>query len=504
LTSEIRPQDIEAFRSGLARRLGLHFDESKSAQLGEVLQQRLRETALASSSYLASLERGGAGDEISALARALTVGETYFFRNLDQFRALAQAVWPERMRVQAQRKSLRMLSAGCASGEEAFSMAILARESLDPSWEVSIRAIDVNPAALAKAARGRFTSWALREAPAAVISRWFREDGRELVLDEGVRAQVRFEARNLAADDPDIWLPSSYDVVFCRNVLMYFTPQAAQAVVARIARALAPGGYLFLGHAETLRGLSQQFHLCHTHDTFYYQLKQGASDQPLPPLAPTPFAAGPPPGSDDGWVDAIRRAAERIQALSTGPSQTPAPTPAPNAEPPRPPPLDLARALELLQKERFNEALEVVRAFPELAPPDRDVMLLHAVLLSHNAELGQAEALCQKLLELDELNAGAHYVLALCREGAGDLKAALEHDQVATYLAPGFAMPRLHLGLLARRAGDWETARRELGQALVLLEREDASRILLFGGGFQRSALLALCRAELQASGGYR
>jgi chemotaxis protein methyltransferase CheR len=107
-----------------------------------------------------------------------------------------------------------------------------------------------------------------------------------------------------------------------------------------------------------------------------------------------------------------------------------------------------------------------------------------------------------RLLELDELSAGAHYLLALCREGAGDRAAASHHDQVAAYLDPGFAMPRLHLGLLARRGGDREAARNELGQALVLLQREDASRVLLFGGGFSRDALIALCRAELIRCGG--
>jgi chemotaxis protein methyltransferase CheR len=109
---------------------------------------------------------------------------------------------------------------------------------------------------------------------------------------------------------------------------------------------------------------------------------------------------------------------------------------------------------------------------------------------------------CRRLLKIDELNSGAHYVLALCREGARDQPAAANHDQVAVYLDPAFAMPRLHLGLLARRAGDSGTARRELAQALALLQREDASRLLLFGGGFNREALLGLCRAELIACGG--
>jgi chemotaxis protein methyltransferase CheR len=91
--------------------------------------------------------------------------------------------------------------------------------------------------------------------------------------------------------------------------------------------------------------------------------------------------------------------------------------------------------------------------------------------------------------------------LALCREGIGDRQGAVDHDQVAVYLDSAFAMPRLHLGLLARRGGDRQTAQRELEQALMLLQREDTSRLLLFGAGFSRKALITLCGAELVASG---
>src|SRR5207244_970508 len=122
-------------------------------------------------------------------------------------------------------------------------------------------------------------------------------------------------------------------------------------------------------------------------------------------------------------------------------------------------------------------------------------------LLTNSGDLAEAERVCRHLLELDELNAGAHYLLALCREQAGDARAAVDHNQAAAYLDPGFAMPHVHLGLVARRGGDLETARRELEQAWVLLSREDPARILLFGGGFSRQALAELCRAELTACG---
>ena len=166
------------------------------------------------------------------------------------------------------------------------------------------------------------------------------------------------------------------------------------------------------------------------------------------------------------------------------------------------PALDLSVALDLLGRERFSEAQSILSALPSDRAHDPEVLLLSAVLHTHGGNLILAEAVCAELLELDELNAGAHYLMALCRESAGDDDDAVDHDRIAAYLDPGFAMPRLHLGLLARRAGDREAARRDLRQALMLLQREDSSHLLLFGGGFSRGALMTLCRAELAACGG--
>jgi len=159
-------------------------------------------------------------------------------------------------------------------------------------------------------------------------------------------------------------------------------------------------------------------------------------------------------------------------------------------------------AIDLMRREKFADALAVVKALPPESARDADVLLLRAVLLTHGGDLAAAEALCAEVLRLDEMSAGAHYLMALCREGAGDRAGAAAQDQMAAYLDPAFAMPRLHLGLLARRGGDRDAARRELQEAHRLLQGEEASRLLLFAGGFTREALLAVCRAELAASGG--
>ncbi len=501
MNTSVLAYQVERFRGLIAARLGLQFEDARLAWLAEVLERRVDASGLAAEPYLTRLEAAAPAAELGALAHELTVGETYFFRSIEQFTVLRERVAPELMRPRGTRRCLRILSAGCASGEEPYSIAMTMSELVaDASFELQIRAVDLNPTSLAKAREARYTSWSLRETPLPMRQRWFRPDGGGFVLDNAIRASVTFEARNLGEDDADLWQPGAYDVIFCRNVLMYFTPQGTQAVVARIARALTPGGILFLGSAETLRGLSQDFHLEHTHGSFYYQRKDAAESASSAVRDGATAATRPALAADvddsGSWVEAIARASERVRALT----DMPEPSAAPAALTARP--WNLGPALELFQQERFAHALSLLRSLPAEAAGDPNVLLLHAVLLAHSGQFSTAEETCRQLLAIDELNAGAHYVLALCREGLGDSRGAADNDQFAVYLDPTFAMPRMHLGLLARRTGDREAMRRELGHAVTLLEREDASRLLLFGGGFRREALLALCRAELQSCRG--
>ncbi len=500
MSSQATSHDLQRFRAAITQRIGLQFDDARLGFLGEVLQRRLDKLGHSSEAYLWGLQRESLNGEINALARELTVGETYFFRNIEQFRALAEVALPERMSAERTSRTLRLLSAACASGEEPYSMAIVARETVaDPSWDVVIRAVDLNPAALEKAQHARYSPWALRETPPETQRRWFQADGRELVLEEALRADVKFEAANLASDDAGLWQPATYDVVFCRNVLMYFSAEQMRAVIARIAYALAPGGFLFLGHAETLRGVSDEFHLRHTHGTFYYERKaqtRPSHPRPTQALPRLDEVSAPVAAPSDAWFHAISRATERVAALVPAEhADGAAATPIPRA-------WDVTQALDLLRRERFAEALDHVRDGAQTAVRDPTVLLLEATLLTHSGQVTAAEAACRRLLASDELDAGAHYVLGLCREQAADLEGAGEHYRVAAYLDPEFAMPRLHLGLLARRSGDRSTARRELAQALALLRREDASRLLLFGGGFGREALMALCDSALRECGG--
>lgn len=512
--------EIECFRCIVAERLGLYFEDGKQDFLADVLRQRMEHTGCHHfSEYQRRISSfDGEPREICSLATQLTVGETYFFRYPEHFQAFSDVVVPSRVRARGGDRRLRILSAGCASGEEPYSLAIFMRERFPElaSWDIEIVGFDINPSMVGKAKQARYSSWSLRETPNELQSKYFLGLGRDFQLEEGVRSAVRFEERNLVEDDPLFWRRNYFDAIFCRNVTMYLTIDASRSVVARIAQSLAPAAFLFLGHAETLRAVSHEFHLRHTHETFYYQRREAheAVCAMTPPMEiagggsyerPVPELIEP----SDTWFIAIRRASERIANLTQEKNGLTTSSPSSMTEPASPsqtkqfaPAWDRALALELLRKERFLEAAELLRALPAESKSDPDAQLLMAVLLTNGGQLLEAEKVCQHVLNLDELNAGAHYLVALCREHAGDQASTMRHDQAAIYLDSTFAMPHLHLGLVAKRSADPETARRELGQALLLLDREDASRILLFGGGFTREALVEFCRAELRDCGG--
>ena len=515
--------DVEQFRTAVTSHLGLQYEDAKLDYLADVMRQRMQTVGRARfescSAYLAHLYAFPKGSaEWRALAEQLTVNETFFFRNTDNFLALAEKVLPERIRAKAQTKQLRILSAGCSSGDEPYSLAIMVREALPDlaAWDVKIIGIDINPAILLKASQARYSEWSLRATSEDVRRRYFRADGADFVLAPEIQKMVSFEERNLIDEDPLFWKSLACDLVFCRNVLMYFTTETARGVVRRISQALLPGGFLFIGHAETLRGITPEFHLCHTHGTFYYQQRDSSdaattvnraapSGKPVVDLLPLGAE------STANWADVIEHAATRIAKLAdartrslhqTAPQATDEQLGSQAAVAASTGTWDLSLVLEAVRQERFADALELIGSLPADSQEDPDALLLRAVLLTNHGRLKESEEVCRRLLALDELNAGAHYLMALCSEHAGDANGAIEHGQTAIYLDPGFAMPPLHLGILAKRSGDDDRAQRELGQALTLLASEEASRILLFGGGFSRDALLQLCRTQLRAPGG--
>ncbi|AEV86024.1 chemotaxis protein CheR [Actinoplanes sp. SE50] len=443
------------FREILERRLGWAAADTEAVPVLPVLAERAAARQLTESAYLDRLAGRAWPEETVILAERLSITETYFFRHGDQFRALASRVLPQRIEARAGQRVLRMLSVGCSSGEEAYSLAIVAhRVRPAPDWIVAVLGVDANPEVLRRARRAVYSEWSLRETPPDVRSRWFRSvpDGYEVARE--ITGSVQFVEHNVAGpEDPRIWQPGRYDAVFCRNLLMYLTPATVRGVLDRITGSLADGGALFLGHTDSLGSAPPGFTVEHHGDTVFYRRSIAApTPQPAPRAAPPRVA--PPP---------------RVRSPRT--------------------PEIRSRALDLLRDERFAEALDL------LAPVSSQHPLLYGVLLAQLGRLPEAAAVATRLIDAGAPQPDAHQLLGLCREIDEPDQAAAQY-RLAAYLDPGFAMPRLRLGLLARREGDETAAAAELTAALDLLPRESEERITLFGGGFGRLTLSVLCRAE--------
>ena len=497
MTQSIDSFHLDRFKRFITDALGFPLEDDAAVSLDALLRDRLRASSHAKAdAYLEGLRDPILRQrEIGAIAQRLTIGETYFFRVPEHFDALAEVALPDRLRSRQAPTPLRILSAGCASGEEAYTIAMLMRERFPeiPPSEVAIAGMDVNPAFLSNARQARFSSWSLRSLAPDRRARYFREQNHSFHLDPDLATAVTFTERNLLADAP-AWENEAFDVIFCRNVLIYFSPDACRKALDNLTRALAPGGYLFLGPAESLRGISRAFRLIHSHETFYYQKKPDASVVPaVSASAASALAASAPDASP--WVDTVTRASARIARLANRNGRLEG---TPSTDRTGEAAWSLTSALERFKQERFAEALDALKALPPEAGGDPEVLLLQAAILTNAGDRPEAERLCRQILALDEFSAGAHYLLALCREQADDLEAAKRHNETAAYLDPAFAMPRLHLGLLAIRGGQLPQARRELERAQVLLSREEESRILLYGGGFNREALMGLCAAEIR------
>jgi chemotaxis protein methyltransferase CheR len=458
---------VGRFAALVEQRLGLHYDPPQWGELESLLTERAAGSGV--EQYLVQLASTSSAAEWKALAERLTVGETYFLRHPTQLETLVEQVLPSFLR---QAPHVRVLCAGCSTGEEPYSVALLARERgrVDAS-RLRVMGIDVNPRAISHARRACYSPWSLRAVPLAMREQWFQRTPEGFALRPQIRDQVVFEERNLLEESAAFWAPSSFHAILFRNVVLYFPPEVIRKIIARMAQALVPGGYLFLGPSETLRGISEDFELLRGGDAFYYRLR--------PPAPPAPTALSvPPPASP-------QKAASSVSLPVFVP-----PTP--------PPPMEgLDGVLQLLEAERYAEAGALLEPLPQATQPMGQ--LLRAVLHLHAGRLSQAEQLGRQLATASVTEAPAHYLLGMCLEQFGDERGARGRYAAAVRADPTFALGQLRAGTLARRAGDVVEARVGLRMALSMLPQEKPLYLALFGGGFGRHGLMQVVLQELQA-----
>ncbi len=268
-------KQFETLSKVIYDRSGIHFPEAKKYILESRLSHRLKEIEMDDfDQYIAYLTMGPYQiEEFQEMFNRITINETSFFRNDAQLDVFEKQILPGLLESRASTKRLRIWSAACSSGEEPFTLAMQLHRTLGirlSDWKIEILGTDISEKALETAQSGRYTSYAVRTTPALMKDRYFKEDGRHFVLDETIRSMVNFETHNLkdrlAAKRHGIW-----DVIFCRNVLIYFDDEMKKNVISTFNNQLADDGTLFIGHSERIKDLTTDFQQLAIPQGFCYQ-----------------------------------------------------------------------------------------------------------------------------------------------------------------------------------------------------------------------------------------
>ncbi|MEM1128838.1 MAG: protein-glutamate O-methyltransferase CheR [Bacteroidota bacterium] len=274
----LSPSTFEALRSRIYEFTGIYFQDNKQYLLESRLLQRLDALKLDSyDDYLAFLNKPlTVSRELPALYDAITINETYFFRNTTQFDMIAQQILPERAKMRMAPgggRRLRLWSAACSTGDEPYTLALIALEQILPRFpglSVEIVGTDLSEEVIQTAKAGLYSEYAVRNIPPAYLRKHFTKEGNKYVLSDRVRRMVQFRPGNLL-EGQNAGRMRDIDLILCANVLIYFDQDSKQKALAYLHRSLTTGGYLLVGFSETLYGVTQAFRPVRHQKTIAYQ-----------------------------------------------------------------------------------------------------------------------------------------------------------------------------------------------------------------------------------------
>jgi len=282
--------ELKLLQALVYQECGMHFDERRTHFLEDRLQRRLKECQLDSFySYYRLLISQQGRQELSLLLENLTVNETSFFRNKAQLDLFQRDVLEDLLHRKQSRRdySLRIWSAGCSTGQEPYTLAMLVADALayyylrNPlpfeaplpkplipnPWKVEILASDISYSVLRAAQHGSYSDHQMSTVDYSYRLRYFDRMGDRYVVKKSVKELVHFDFHNLKTE----YLPQRNDIIFCRNVMMYFDEAEQKRLVEKFYRCLNPNGFLFVGHAESLLGLTDRFQMVHRNSGTAYQ-----------------------------------------------------------------------------------------------------------------------------------------------------------------------------------------------------------------------------------------
>jgi chemotaxis protein methyltransferase CheR len=463
MTSKPRELDLAEVAAIVESRLGLHFPEARWKDLHRNLEEAARRRGGDEAEFAKRLRAGRLSSaDLDVLTDELTVGETYFFREQAVFDALEHHVLPPLIAARRRLdRRLRFWCAGCCTGEEPYSLAILLERLLPDidTWNVLILATDLNPHFLRKASAGVYKEWSFRESEPALKERYFRQITPERYeIHPRIRRRVTFAPLNLVAEGYPSPLNSTdeMDLILCRNVLMYFSERWMQRVIQRFHECLVMEGWLVVSSTETSQQFFRKFQPVHAGRAVLY-----------------------------------RKVHDRTMLRDVQPAAVPAAELAGSVRHPR-----LADLGDVLLPGRAATASSGADTLPAEAPPD---YLQQARRAANGGHLKEALDWCDRALAEEKLDLAAHYLRALVLRELGRSEESTAALKKVLYLDPRFVLAHFALAHQALQEGNEAVATRRFSDALELLKNLSPDEELPESDGLTVGRLAEIVRHLLEA-----
>ncbi len=445
--------------------MGLHFPRERWRDLEAGIEAAARESGATDvTDYARDLLAARLTQrQIDELAHALTIGETYFFRDPRSLKVLNDTVLPELIRSRrGTTRRLRIWSAGCCTGEEAYSIAIMLERLLPDfdQWQVTLLATDINARFLKKAVEGVYGEWSFRGAPEWLKEGYFKQVApRRFAILPRIRERVTFAYLNLGQDIyPSLDTnTNAMDLILCRNVLIYFSPERAAAVARNFHHALVTSGWLLVSAVETFTALRDYFVANTFEGAILYRKKDAAAAVCEPVSAPAVLPV---------QVE-IRRPVPPPAAASIRPDVSTKEKAANSYE----------VAVALFECGRYVEAAASLAQSAGTKPNVASATLL-ARIYANLGELAEARSWAERAIAADRTDAASHYLRAMILEEQNLVADAFVSLQRTLYLAPGFVLAHFALGNLTLRQGKHAESARHFNNALDFLKNYGDDTVL--------------------------
>lgn len=270
---------FHSLRDMIYNRSGMHFSDHKKYILENRLSRHIEDSGFESyDKYIEFLKHdAGREKEFTYLFNIITTNETFFFRDTAQLQAFESVVLPDIVQKLKARgsKKMRIWSAACSTGEEPYTLSIMVSDKLSEpeykDWDIEIHGSDISEAVLSAARRGEYNDYSVRNVTPQHMSKYFTQNGNgKFAIKPEIKKAVRFSNINLS-DDAALRMFRGMDIIFCRNVLIYFDEASKKKVISSLYNSLLSGGYLFIGHSESLFNISRAFKIVNVNNVLIYQ-----------------------------------------------------------------------------------------------------------------------------------------------------------------------------------------------------------------------------------------